>query len=113
MKKPVGNDVRLGVYTMPILLALHGSYGDELRAMLGAPIADVAEVAAILDLVKAAGTVDQTLQAAQDYNVRASAALDALPGTAVTEGLARLPEAYLDWALARNTDGGCALPAST
>jgi len=110
LKKPVGNDVREGVYTMPILLALQGSYGEELRPMLGGPIDDPADLAAILDLVKAAGTVDQTLEVAQGYNAKAAGALAGLEQNEVTQGLARLPGSYLDWALARHNGGGCALP---
>lgn len=65
--KPAGSDIGEGVYTLPVLYALAGSDGDQVRALLetGHPFApDV--VARIIDLVAAGGHVDRVLDEAAD-----------------------------------------------
>jgi heptaprenyl diphosphate synthase/octaprenyl-diphosphate synthase len=102
MGKPVGNDVRQGVYTLPLLLALEEAGGDVVRERLAArsrePLGD-AMVAEIVGWIRSSGAVDQSLAMARQYNERAAQALSVLNPNSVVDGLARLPEAYLQWAL--------------
>lgn len=102
--KPVGNDIREGVYSLPVLLALDGPDGQALRARLGAaPSED--DVAHALTLVRSSAGVAAALDAARDFNDRAVAALAALPPGPVLDGLAQLPTAYLDWVLEDKAPG--------
>lgn len=97
--KPVGNDIREGVYSLPVLLALDGPDGAALRSRLGhRPVEG--EVAHALTLVRASAGVASALDRARVYNDIAAGALTPLPRGPVRDGLAALPGQYLDWALA-------------
>ncbi len=96
--KPVGNDIREGVYSLPVLIALAGPDGGALRARLGHR-PDEDEVAHALALVRASTGVAEALDAARAHNEVAVAALDPLPAGPARDGLAALPDAYLDWVL--------------
>jgi heptaprenyl diphosphate synthase/octaprenyl-diphosphate synthase len=96
--KPVGNDIREGVYSLPVLLALNGPDGTALRSRLGHVPAE-GEVAHALSLVRTSAGVTDALERARAFNDEAAAALVVLPAGAVRDGLAGLPAAYLDWAL--------------
>ena len=99
MGKPVGNDIREGVYTLPVLLALRQDGGERIRGLLAAKPADPDAVAEVQRWVRADGAIDATLDEARRYNEEAAKALEPLPQNPVVEGLAGLPEAYLRWAL--------------
>lgn len=96
--KPVGNDIREGVYSLPVLLALNGPDGAALRSRLGHVPAE-GEVAHALSLVRTSAGVSSALDRARAFNDDAAAALAVLPAGTVRNGLAGLPAAYLDWAL--------------
>ncbi len=96
--KPVGNDIREGVYSLPVLIALAGPDGHALRALLGRR-PDDAEVDHALVLVRGSSGVAEALERARGYNEGAAAALEVLPPGPVRDGLAALPGTYLDWAL--------------
>lgn len=98
--KPVGNDIREGVYSLPVLIALAGPDGVALRARLGRR-PDEAEVAHALTLVRSSPGVDHAIDRARAFNDEAAAALAALPPGPVRDGLAALPRTYLEWALER------------
>jgi geranylgeranyl pyrophosphate synthase len=102
MGKPVGNDVRQGVYTLPLLLALETNGGDAVRQQLVArgrgPLED-GTVEDIVSWIRSSGAIDESLATARQYNERAARSLSILEPNPVVDGLARLPEAYLQWAL--------------
>ncbi len=106
--KPTGNDVASGVYTLPVLAALRGPVGDELRAALaaggGARAATGADVDRALDLVRKSGTIAEALAAADRYGDDARRAVGHLNQTTVGEGLGLLPRTYSTWALATLMD---------
>lgn len=102
--KPVGNDIREGVYSLPVLLALSGPDGSALRSRLGSvPTED--DVAHALTLVRSSPGVQASLDAAREHNDRAVDALSRLPDGPVVEGLGRLPGAYLEWVLEDKAPG--------
>ncbi len=105
MGKPVGNDLKEGVYTLPVLYALQDDHDDLLRSRLGQLINDPASVSELLELVKANGAVEQALDVARRFNRTATEALATLDGGRVVAGLAKLPDAYLEWALSERTAG--------
>ncbi|HEX7133000.1 MAG TPA: polyprenyl synthetase family protein [Iamia sp.] len=102
--KPVGNDIREGVYSLPVLLALDGPDGQALRSRLGSAPSEE-DVAHALTLVRSSAGIAAALDAARDHNASAVAALAALPEGPVVDGLARLPDAYLDWVLEDKAPG--------
>jgi heptaprenyl diphosphate synthase len=92
--KSTGNDLRQGVFTLPVLRALRrpGAIGERLRDLLSRVQLSDGEVAAVLDLVRESGAVDEGLQVARGYAARARAALEGLPSGPPRRSLARLTE---------------------
>jgi heptaprenyl diphosphate synthase len=85
--KPAGHDMAEGVYNLPVLLALTGAGGDELRALLGGPL-DGPDQARALALVRAGDGVPRSIAEAGGHVDRAVAALATLPATPACDGLA-------------------------
>jgi heptaprenyl diphosphate synthase len=80
--KPAGHDMAAGVYNLPVLRALQGPLGDELRALLGVPLDDVARVRA-RDLVRRSHGLREAVDVASGYAEQAVEALARLgPGPA-------------------------------
>jgi len=109
--KPTGLDIASGVYTLPVLAALDGPQGGELRRLLpesddGLP-GGVGDVAAAVELVRGSGSVGVALETMDRYAddaSRAAAELTHLERTAVGEGLLAFPRTYMRWALEAFTD---------
>lgn len=93
MGKPVGNDVKEGVYTLPLLLALRSDGGGSVRELLDRKPADKAR---LRQLLVEGGHIEHTLIRARSHNKQAQEALRDLPGTS---GLAKFPDKYMQWAL--------------
>jgi len=85
--KPAGHDMAEGVYNLPVLRALQGPEGDELRSVLGGPIDDGARARA-LALVRGGSGVRQAADVARAYADDAGAALGPVPPSPVTRALA-------------------------
>jgi geranylgeranyl pyrophosphate synthase len=99
MGKPVGNDIREGVYTLPLLLALSDSAGDEAKALLSNAIDDPSALDGIRVLLEREGKIKEAAEVARDYNQKALDALKGIPASPQVDGLARLPGEYFSWAL--------------
>lgn len=93
MGKPVGNDVKEGVYTLPLLMALKEKRADELRRLLAEKPVNSDKIS---DILASEGYIRRTLQEAEKFNLRAMNAVKDTPGMT---GLAKLPGAYMDWAI--------------
>jgi heptaprenyl diphosphate synthase len=104
--KPVGVDLKTGVYTLPTLLALRQRGGKTLARLLrrGGPD-DLGEAR---DRIRASDAVDETIDVIGQWMTEAERAVRRLPESAVRNGLARFPQTYLSWgldALAPNAGG--------
>ena len=103
--KPTGTDIAAGVYTLPVITALRGPHGAELRRLLPAPPGDRAEagdeadVAAALDVVRASGSIAAALATMDRYADEARRAVAHLNQATVGEGLWAFPRTYSTWAL--------------
>jgi len=73
--KPAGHDIAEGIYNLPVIRALQGPRGDELRALLGRPIEGEALERA-RDLVRADDGVAQSIEVAHRYVAEAVACLE-------------------------------------
>ena len=77
--KPIGSDLRAGVYTLPVVWALQGNHGPELRRLLSErPVSD-AGVVGVRQLLERSGALTHAAQQALTLAHQAQGALDALP----------------------------------
>jgi heptaprenyl diphosphate synthase len=95
--KPVGHDLVEGVYTLPVIrtLAAGGAPADELRDLLGRPIAG-AELEKALAVVRSSGGVPSSVAAARHYARRARGCAAVLGSSAPATALADAADALLD-----------------
>ena len=84
--KPAGNDLLEGVYTLPVLRAMHSEGGSELRSLLGGELS-VAQRDRARDIVRASVGVDDALHEARGWADKAGAVLTSLPASASTDAL--------------------------
>jgi heptaprenyl diphosphate synthase len=109
--KPTGIDIASGVYTLPVLAALNGPRGDELRRLLPGPSPQSRdggdaddpsarpEVAPAVELVRDSGCVPVALEAMDRYADDARRAIAHLDQTTIGDGLSAFPRTYMTWAL--------------
>ncbi len=94
--KPAGQDLAEGIYTLPTLYALaDATVGDELRGLLGAPLAD-ADRERARKLVVATDGVERTVAMADTYRRAAAEALAVVPAAGLREGFGRLIDSLVD-----------------
>lgn len=93
--KPVGNDMKEGVYTLPIILALNGPHGEDIKAELNKKI----NTSTVVNILIAENSITKTVELAKQYNQEASKALDGFSKNSINSHLMKLPEAYLEWSL--------------
>lgn len=84
--KPAGNDLFEGVYTLPVLRAMHGAEGGELRDLLGGELTVEARDRA-RTIVRASDGVEEALDSARSYADKAGAVLTSLPDSPATTAL--------------------------
>ena len=78
--KPVGNDLREGAITLPMLWTLkHSLDADELRDILARDEKSDADVTRALEIMRAGDAVTRSLKLARDYTDKAKAQLDIFP----------------------------------
>jgi len=97
--KPVGSDVRAGVYTLPVLEVMNGPQGDDLRRLLVTEDVDEAVSARVAELVSETGAVERALSVAVDFERAAVDALEGLGEHPTIVGLRAFPGAYREWAM--------------
>jgi len=89
--KPVGADIREGVYSLPILRVLQREARDRpLATLIGRAQLSPDEVAAAIAIVRESGAINEALALAATYSDRAIAALDPLPRTSAHRSLVNL-----------------------
>lgn len=89
--KPAGNDLFEGVYTLPVIHAFNGEYGEELRSLLGKPI-DTPTRDKARDLIRASDGIAISAAASREWAERASQALSPLPDSEVKAMMVELAE---------------------
>lgn len=100
--KPAGHDLIEGVYTLPVIRALQGSDGDELRDLLGGPI-EGAEWQRALKLIRSSDGLDEAIDVARAHVAAAHAAVSPIED--------RAPVAALRGAASNLLDGIAAIRA--
>jgi heptaprenyl diphosphate synthase len=89
--KPAGHDMEEGVYTLPVLRTLaNGASGDELRDLLGKPLAPEERDKA-LAIVRSGDGIDGAIDKARQYVATAVAACERLGDGPVVDALREAP----------------------
>ncbi|NQV05024.1 polyprenyl synthetase family protein, partial [bacterium] len=95
--KPAGSDIGEGTFTLPVLLALRGDRGDEVRALLeGGKPYDTASVSRVIEIVREGGHVQTVLDEVHDRIDAARNAMAALPSEDVTKVFRSLADYLID-----------------
>jgi len=93
LKKTPGQDMREGVYTLPVLYALDdGGPGGELRELLSAGPPDGDRLARALEIVRADGSLDRARDAVTREVRRAERLAGVLPSGAARDALVRIAQ---------------------
>lgn len=95
--KPIGNDVKEGVYTLPLVLAIASDRGKEVRQLL--KIKNQSADSALTNLLLDNGAINKSIIFAHEYNKLARIELKNLKDTKVKSGLMSIPDNYMAWAL--------------
>ncbi len=84
--KPAGSDIGEGTFTLPLLLALQGNGGAEIRRLLidGHPFSDEA-IARVLDIVREGDSVKRALDEVTRRTEAARDAVASMPSTDITK----------------------------
>lgn len=92
--KTPGTDLREGVFTLPVLLAMEedSDIGRELTGMLTGPLTDEADVERALHLLEESTGRQRTLEVVREYLGRADEQFDRLPQIPATIALRQLGE---------------------
>lgn len=92
--KTPGTDLREGVFTLPVLLAMEedSDAGRELSAMLTGPLTEDEDVERALALLEVSGGRERTLEVIRKYLELAEAELNRLPQVPATAALRQLSE---------------------
>jgi heptaprenyl diphosphate synthase len=87
--KPVGNDLKQGTVTLPLMLARQANNG-RLAAVLAKPVLDDADYAEVVRLVRDSNGIDESYAYAKTFGDKARAELAAFPPSAYRDALESL-----------------------
>ena len=91
--KPVGGDLRQGLVTLPALYFLEAHPGDaSMTAILNGQAGDPAQVAVVVNSIRASGAIDSAMAEARRFVARGQAALAAVSGRPQRDALAALAD---------------------
>ncbi|TGE34442.1 polyprenyl synthetase family protein [Desulfosporosinus sp. Sb-LF] len=91
--KPIGGDLRQGIMTLPMILALQSSPEPyRLRALLGKLDKTDEDVAITIGLIKSTGAIDKSMQLVDLYVLKAKKHLQDLPKVPTRKALEELAE---------------------
>jgi geranylgeranyl pyrophosphate synthase len=101
MGKPVGNDMKEGIYTLPLLFGLEEPTKERLRVKL--KNSNQIQHKDVVDILKKSGAFEKTIYEIQCHNKAAGKALEKREKNGVIVGLSKLPDVYLKWALQKQS----------
>jgi geranylgeranyl pyrophosphate synthase len=94
--KPVGSDLRQGLFTLPVLCYLEQHPDDrDVATLLNGRSRDPERVERVVRAVRSSGAVGQALAEAKGYVARAQASLAAMPDNLYRQSLAGLAEYFV------------------
>jgi len=94
--KPVGSDLRQGLFTLPVLCYMERHPDDrDVAALLNGRSGDAERVARVVEAVRASGAIDEAMDEARGYVVRAQTALEHVPDNPYRRALSDLAEYFV------------------
>ncbi len=100
MNKPVGNDIKEGVYTLPLLLGLQGPSRNDIKILITQKTLDTQR---LIKLLLSDGSIQKAVEEIDSQTQRAQTALEKLPKSKTLSGLRSLPRRYLEQELTKQT----------
>jgi heptaprenyl diphosphate synthase len=94
LKKPVGNDLKEGLCTLPLIFALEAAPG-RIRPLLGPGPMDDSRIASILEEIRVSGGIAKARAVARAFTARARREIGALPSCPARDDLAKAVELLL------------------
>lgn len=97
--KPAGNDLRQGLVTLPLIYAMqyqHNGHAERVEQVLGAETPGDAEVHDIVAWVASSPAIEEALDLARHYSMRARALLSEFPASPEREVLENLVDFVVD-----------------
>ncbi|TMD08849.1 MAG: polyprenyl synthetase family protein [Chloroflexi bacterium] len=89
--KPVGNDLKEGTVTLPLMLALQDPGVDgRLRRVLDRPVLRDADYAEVVSIVRHSRAIDESYEVARRFGEQARAALEVFPPSSYKDALEEL-----------------------
>jgi geranylgeranyl pyrophosphate synthase len=89
--KPVGNDLKQGTVTLPLMLARHDpSLNGELDGVLSKPVLDDADYAQVVRIVRRSRGIDESYEHARSFGEKARAELQAFSPSPFRDALESL-----------------------
>jgi geranylgeranyl pyrophosphate synthase len=89
--KPVGNDLKQGTVTLPLMLARHDpSVDGELDAVLRKPVLNDADYAEVVRIVRGSRGIEESYAYAKSFGEKARAELESFPPSAYRDALESL-----------------------
>jgi geranylgeranyl pyrophosphate synthase len=94
--KPVGSDLRQGLFTLPVLHYMEQHPEDrDIAALLNGRSGEADRVERVVRAVRASGAVELALAEAKDYVARARASLAPMPDNVYRQALANLADYFV------------------
>ncbi len=95
--KPVGNDVKEGIYNTPIILSLSGNNATNTGKLINKK-SEIDNNLLVDNLIKD-GSIEKSIMLIHEYNKQAVNNLDKIKDNQIKDSLSKLPSAYMNWAL--------------
>ena len=95
LKKPVGNDLKEGLCTIPLIFALEAAPGRIRPLLLGSGPMDDGRVGAIIEEIRDSGGIEKARAVARAFTARARREIGALPPCPARDDLAAAAELLL------------------
>jgi heptaprenyl diphosphate synthase len=94
--KPVGSDLRQGLFTLPVLIYLEKHPDDhDVAALLNGHSGESERVDRVVQAVRDSGAIAVALEEAKSYVVRAQASLAAMPSNTYRRALSDLADYFV------------------
>jgi geranylgeranyl pyrophosphate synthase len=95
--KPVGNDLRQGLFTLPAIYYVQAHPDDpDVRALLNGNARDPGTTSRVIEVVRASGAVDEALREARAFVARGQLALERLPSSPYVAALSAVSHYIVD-----------------